>query len=158
MNSPKSINRLLFSPSKEIKGLLDRANYLNGLTHYLRSVLPKTVAPHCQVANIKMHNNSMTLVLITDSPAWSTRLRLHIPSILTHMQKHPKLKQLASIRIKTRPPEYHYSAEENIRLIPMSDSSAHIIEQAANSTQDKKLQNALLRLSRHGKNRRMKTR
>lgn len=149
MKSPKSINKLLFGPSKEIKGLLDRASYLNELTYYLRTILPETVAPHCQVANIKMDRNSMNLVLITDSPVWSTKIRFHIPVILAHMKKHRELQQLNSIRIKTRPREYRIE-EEQIRVIHMSDESAHLIAQAARSTQDKTLKAALKRLSRHG--------
>ncbi len=151
MKSPKPINKLLFGSSKEIKGLLDRASFLNQLTYYLRTILPETVAPHCQVANIKMVRNNMNLVLITDSPAWSTKVRFYLPTILAHMKKRPELQQLNSVRFKTRPREYHVE-DEQIRVVHMSNESAHLIAQAANSTQDKTLKAALKRLSNRGRN------
>ncbi|HEB63849.1 MAG TPA: DUF721 domain-containing protein [Gammaproteobacteria bacterium] len=152
MNSPKPLNKLLFGSSKEIKSLLDRASYLNELTCYLRTILPETVAPHCQIANIKMNRSGINLVLITDSPVWSTKIRFYIPAILSHMKKHKELQQLNSIRIKTRPREYHNTEEEQIRVVQMSDKSAQLIAQAANSTQDETLKAALKRLSNRGAN------
>ncbi len=146
MKPPKPINKLLFGSSKKIKSLLDRAGYLNELTRYLRTILPETIAPHCQVANIKMDRSGMNLVLITDSPVWSTKIRFYIPTILAHMKQHQELQQLRSVRIKTRPREYRIE-EEQIRVVQMSDESAHLIAQAANSTQDENLKAALKRLS-----------
>ena len=150
MKSPTPINKLLFGPSKEIKGLLDRASYLNELTYYLRTILPKTVAPHCQVANIKMNRSGMNLVLITDSPAWSTKVRFYLPTILAHMKKHQELQQLSSVRIKTRPREHHVE-DEQARVAHMSSESASLIAQAANSTQYETLKAALKRLSNRGR-------
>ncbi len=151
MNSPKPLNKLLFGSSTEIKSLLDRASYLNELTCYLCTILPANVAPHCQIANIKMNRSGINLVLITDSPAWSTKIRFYIPAILSHMKKHKELQQLNSIRIKTRPREYR-TEEEQIRVVQMSDKSAQLIAQAANSTQDETLKAALKRLSNRGAN------
>ncbi len=91
----------------------------------------------------------MNLVLITDSPAWSTKVRFYVPAILAHMQKHKALRQLTSVRIKTRPQVYHIE-EEEIRVVQMSNDSAHLIAQAASSTQDEPLKAALKRLSNRG--------
>ena len=61
-----------------------QAQKLSRYTQLLRNILPIECHNHVQVANIRNHS----LMLITDSPVWTTRLRQLSPQILQFIREN----------------------------------------------------------------------
>ena len=99
-------------------------------------------------------------MLITDSPVWTTRLRQLSPQILDFIRKNTKktdeLHSIHHIQISTR---YHSTADGPAKsstnkkhsLPSISDKTSELLLQSANSIDDPKLKNALLRIAGHNK-------
>jgi hypothetical protein len=94
--------------------ILIQAKKLTQFMQLLQNILPIECRNHVQVANIRNQN----LMLITDSPVWTTRLRQLSPQILQYIQENTssnkKTEIIHHIQISTR---YHSTT-----------SSAHIIK------------------------------
>lgn len=63
--------------------LLSQAARFDAVTHALRSILPRAMAPHVWYAGT--HGDSA--VLITDSSSWVTPLRFEQNTILLHLER-----------------------------------------------------------------------
>ncbi len=63
---------------------LQQTQKLAQFTKIIRAVLPAECLNHVKVANIR----NQTLMLVTDSPVWTTRLRQLSPQILQFVQKN----------------------------------------------------------------------
>lgn len=133
-----------------------RAQKLSQYKHLLSGVLPIECRNHVEVANIRNQN----LMLITDSPVWTTRLRQLSPQILAFIRKNTEksdeLHSIHHIQISTR---YHTSTDSPTRsssnkknsLLPISDKTSELLMQSANSIDHPKLKNALLKIAQHNK-------
>ena len=137
---------------------------LEQMTMLLKNNLPPECDGHYHVASIR----DDTVVVITDSPVWTTRLRQLSPLILqiladhmanplahsaTHSVQPNSIQQrLRHVRIVSRygPIPDHHQPTAVKRTI--SQQSRHQIAQTASYIGNKKLKNALLKISRHGKN------
>lgn len=134
---------LLTQENRGLPRLLQQAQRLQELTQTLVEALPPSVGEHCRVGNVA----SDTLTLVTDSPAWSTRLRFYTPAILAHFRQRHGL-DLRSVRVRVRPPETPREASHPVsRRITLSPHSAEIIKQTALGISDPDLKRALLRLA-----------
>lgn len=72
--------------SFELDRLLRQADDQEAWTSALRAVLPDDLAPHCWVTEVRRD----TLIVVTDHPAWATKARFSLPSVL------PSLRNLAA--------------------------------------------------------------
>jgi hypothetical protein len=143
---------------------------LEQMTLILNRNLPPECYGHYHVANIR-HD---TVIIITDSPVWTTRLRQLGPLILkiltsfqdnhqtnhqtnhlTHstltasIQPDSMQQQLHHVRIISRygpVPDHHQPAPVKRTI---SQQSCQQITQTASYISDKKLKNALLKISKH---------
>ena len=122
--------------------LLEKAAQLEVLTHQLHCCLPIAWRPHAQVANIREGE----LIILVDSPAWATRLRLHSPFILTTLSDYQNL-NIQKISIKQRPSRQP-APKSKLRARELSPESAKLLRQTADSIDDAKLKEALHCLSR----------
>jgi len=127
--------------------LRKRAQELRRLTSLLRSELPPESDGHYHVANI----HDRTVVLMTDSPVWTTRLRQLGPNILTILHNGGR-KHLLHIRVFSRPSQTvenkpSQPVKKQARLI--SRQSSQLIHQAASYIADDGLRDALLKLANH---------
>ena len=127
--------------------LRKRAEELGRLTSLLRSELPAESDGHYHVANIR----DRTVVIMTDSPVWTTRLRQLSPRILTLLQNSGR-KNLLHVRVFSRPSQAvavrpPQPAKKQPKRI--SPRSSRLIHQAASYIDDDKLRGALLRLAAH---------
>lgn len=130
--------------------LRKRAQELRRMTSLLRSELPPESDGHFHVANI----HERTVVILTDSPVWTTRLRQLGPRILTILKSSGR-NQLLHIRVISRPTQ----AVDNKPPIPpskpprrLSQQSNQLIRQAASYIADDSLRAALLKLADHTTN------
>ena len=132
--------------------LRKRARELSGLTSLLRSELPPECDGHYQVANIR----DRTVVIMTDSPVWTTRLRQLGPRVLAILQSSGR-KNLLHIRVfsrPARPPAATPVQAQTTGSQQISRQSSELITQAASFIEDDELRSALLKLAKHSADRR----
>ncbi len=144
---------------------VNQARKLAGYTQLLHKILPIECRKHVEVANIRNQN----LMLITDSPVWTTKLRQLSPQILQFLRSNPLHTgsthsalpdpMIHHIQISTR-----YNAVQNNQTIDdqreldnkkkrklhMSDKTAEVLSQSADSISHPQLKASLLRIASHG--------
>jgi hypothetical protein len=128
--------------------LKKRAQELNRLTLLLRNELPPEVDGHFSVANIR----DRTLVIMSDSPVWATRLRQLGPQIVNILQNKGK-KNLLHIQVFSRPPSSPVARPPEPPQRPartLSQQSTELINQTASYIEDEKLREAMLKLAKRG--------
>jgi len=144
---------------------LIQAKKLSRYTQLLQQILPIECRNHVEVANIRNQN----LMLITDSPVWTTRLRQLSPQILQFLRENStntdtsnnKTQIIHHIQISTRykannanqaTAHQRQASYEKKRPQPhISKKSAELLSQSANSIDHQPLKTALLKVARHGK-------
>ena len=136
--------------------ILIQAKKLTQFMQLLQNILPIECRNHVQVANIRNQN----LMLITDSPVWTTRLRQLSPQILQYIQEntssHRKTEMIHHIQISTR---YHSTTsnaetsvpERNLNKPEISEKTADLLTQSADSISHQQLKKALLKIASHSK-------
>ena len=135
-----------------------QARKLAQFTRLLHKILPVECHDHVEVANIRDQN----LMLITDSPVWTTRLRQLSPQILQFIRTNTpgndadRAQIIHHIQISTR---YHASNSEkqqalnkkNQHKLQISEKTATMLSQSADSIDDPQLKSALLKIASHAK-------
>lgn len=133
---------------------VNHAKKLSQYKHLLSGILPIECRNHVEVANIRNQN----LMLITDSPVWTTRLRQLSPQILNFIRKNSLDTDIIHhIQISTR---YHTSSDHQVQsstgknhpLPLISNKTAKLLTQSASSINHLPLKNALLKIASHSKN------
>jgi len=134
--------------------LLIQCKKLSYYTKLLQSFLPIECRNHVAVANIRDQN----LMLIADSPVWTTKLRQLSPNILQFIRENSskidKTQIIHHIQISTR---YHAATMETEqpssnmhRQKPqISEKTAELLMQSANCISDQRLKSALLKIASH---------
>ena len=127
-----------------------QARKLDQYTRILHQILPIECRNHVQIANIRQQN----LMLITDSPVWTTRLRQLCPQILQFLRENTAENGqiIHHIQISTRyqsnnAKEQKASAKKNRHKPSISEKTANLLSQSANSINDQQLKKALLRVA-----------
>lgn len=128
------------------QGILKQARKLEQWTMLLRNELPPECDGHYHVASF--HDN--TLVIVTDSPVWTTRLRQLGPLIIQTL-KNKVLLNLQHVRIISRHGPTVSNYDPPVVKHELSPQASRQIEQTAAYIQDKPLKDALLKIARHGR-------
>jgi hypothetical protein len=140
LKKPKSVKQILNSQNSGLQELLHHTQRLNTLNKQLSHLLPLPLALHCTAAAVEQE----TLVLMVDSPAWATRLRLQSPNLIKALKDF----QIKSVAVKIQP--LQKAPETTPRARPkMSCDTANLLNYLAETTSDLKLKQALQRLARH---------
>ena len=131
---------------------VNQAEKLDQYTRILQKVLPIECRGHVQVANIRQQN----LILITDSPVWTTRIRQLSPAILQFIRENNSGGEqiIHHVQISTRyqnnATDEQWQHVEKKRAIPkISEKTAELLSQSANSIDHQQLKDALLRVASH---------
>ncbi|MEE8429389.1 MAG: DciA family protein [Gammaproteobacteria bacterium] len=132
-------------PGTKYHRLWTHAQLLAELTEYLEKALPSSISGHCMVANLR----NTELVIGTDSPVWTARLRYYTPQILKHFTTHPTV-IVHRVKIRTLPITNPTAPRPHNRMRISRDSS-EILEQTARTVNDSRLQKALLKLAARAK-------
>jgi len=136
-----------------------QAKKLAKYTQLLHKILPVECHNHVEVANIRDQN----LMLITDSPVWTTRLRQLSPQILQFLRTHTpdneakRAQIIHHIQISTR---YHGSIgneqqtlnKKNRHKPKISEKTATMLSQSADSISHPQLKSALFKIASHATN------
>jgi hypothetical protein len=129
-----------------------QAQKLTQFNQLLHSFLPIEYRNHVAVANIRDQN----LMLISDSPVWTTRLRQLSPKILQFISENSSKidnTQIHHVQISTR---YHASNQQtqqsssNKHKPKISEKTAELLMQSASSINDQRLKSALIKIAGHG--------
>ena len=137
---------------------LIQAERLAYFTRLLHKILPVECRQHVEVANIRNQN----LMLITDSPVWTTRLRQLSPQILQFIRKNTPTSEknkeqiIHHVQISTRyktsnTDKQRSNVEKNKHKLQISEKTATLLSQSADSIQHQQLKSALLRIARHSR-------
>ena len=126
--------------------LVVKAQHLERLTSILSGELPSEACGHYHVAGI----DNSTLVIITDSPVWTARLRQLGPSIIKTLSNEVK-SGFQHVRIISR----HGSIIAPKQTKPiikrvLSEQSSQQLAQTAEYIKDEDLKEALLKFSKRG--------
>jgi hypothetical protein len=131
---------------------LIQAKKLNRFKQLLNDILPVECHDHVAVANVRNQN----LMLITDSPVWTTRLRQLSPQILEFIRDNTAdsgNEQIHHVQISTR---YQMSdtaqqpaEKKNKPMLQISKKTAALLSQSADSIQHRQLKASLLKIASH---------
>ncbi len=126
--------------------ILAHSRKLEQLTMLLRNALPPECDGHYHAAAI----HDSTLVIVTDSPVWTTRLRQLGPQILQILENKTPQK-LQHIRVISRHGPAVSNHEPPVIKRELSQQSSQHIAQTANYIKDEPLKEALLKIAQHGR-------
>ena len=142
MDTPTRLNRMLAREDTPAGNLLKQARWIKRLDNALQEVLPEALKSHCQTGNIR----GSDLILITDAPVWSTRLRYLAPTFLKHLNQRFSL-NLLQIKVKIRQPDSDPQPPPAPHRAALSAQTAQHLTQLADSLKDDALGAALRRLA-----------
>jgi hypothetical protein len=129
-----------------------QAQVLSQYAHLIQICLPVETFKHVNVANIR----DGSLVLVTDSPVWSTRLRHMIPQMLQTIRDNSLhlsgIQPVHQIQIKTRYQAQpaagnKHGSELKKHQRRASLSTTRLLASSASAVSDEKLKKSLLKLS-----------
>lgn len=138
---PIQMNRVLGTDS-DLAFLTAKVTEHRELLNRIRGRLPQEMAHHCLGAAA----TPGSLLLWADSSVWASRLRFTAPGLLQNL---PGIERLR-VRVLL-PPRSVGPQPKRSRPRRLSEESAILIEQLADSLQDEPLGEALRRLARAGK-------
>lgn len=141
MTKLQRFNALIGQEGATFQNTLKRAKRLQQLAPFLDQCLGPAITQHCRLANLR----GDTLILQSDSPSWSAKLRYLAPQLLDCLQQHPQLAGIKRITVRVAPRSQ--SAKRPARRLQLSSHNARIIEQLAESLKDSTLGEALKRLA-----------
>ena len=135
-----------------------QAKKLAKYTQLLHQILPIECRNHVEVANIRNQN----LMLITDSPVWTTRLRQLSPQILEFIRQNSAnndtrasdTQVIHHVQIRTRyspagSDQQHASKVAKKPVPRISTKTAEILSQSAESIGSDELRTSLLKMAKH---------
>jgi len=123
--------------------LTDKSLLQEKLNAIVLPLLPAASHSHICAANY----DNQELILVVDSPVWAARLRTQHKTI-TDQLKNKLNFPVKTFRIKFQQPVRIKSKQAKTKP-SLSNNSAKLIRQTANSIEDEELKQSLLRLSQH---------
>lgn len=125
--------------------LTRKTQVLAQIDKLIKTALPIAAHPHIHVANI--YDQEVTLV--SDTPVWSTRLRLYTQEMLYMLAQHTEY-GITNIRIRLHKSHHIQLPIQTTRPV-LSRASAELIRQTADCISDPDLKLALQQLARRNK-------
>ena len=141
--SPRHIHSLFNSGNAPTNPLQSRLETHRTLLRRIHWTLPSFMLDHCIDCALKGER----LILYTDAPAWASRLRFHLPTLMNAVQKTSCGEQVTGIDIRIITPLTH-APTRSAQLVRPSPSCIASIEQFSNSMSDPELGRAVMRLAR----------
>ena len=124
--------------------LLEKSKALQNLQNIFNSFVSAALIKHCIVANYKKE----TLVLLTDSASWSTKIRFMTPELLKQLKTTEPFTDIKKIKCKVRPKENEIAHVKKQNPITISAENARSIKTMANTIKDDRLRESLLKLAK----------
>ncbi|PCH61180.1 MAG: hypothetical protein COC05_01790 [Gammaproteobacteria bacterium] len=96
---PRSISQILHSRKGGLSDLIAGASARIELTQLVTKYLPMAMHSHCWVTTI----NDSELTIVTDSPAWASKLRYLSRDLINKLKQEPSLPTISFIKVKVSP-------------------------------------------------------
>jgi hypothetical protein len=116
------IRDLLTNSETPLGKLIAQANAIDHLNQTFQEMLDPTLIPHCRIGT---YENGI-LLLIAESAAYATRLRYHIPIILSTLRNFSQWAGIRSIQIKIKSATPERSKETVLNNPPTTLSTHNI--------------------------------
>lgn len=143
MKSSTPIYKLLRAQKGDVAELVTHARQLGHLSDIIQAMLEPSLADHCHLA----HFDGSRMVIVADSPAWATRLRFSVDTLVSQLQQYSnKFHRLSKIEVAVRP-QLPDLPQVNVVERTISVEAAQYIEESADSVEDPDLKQALQRLA-----------
>ena len=143
MKSSTPIYKLLRAQKGDVAELVTHARQLGHLSDIIQAMLEPSLADHCHLA----HFDGSRMVIVADSPAWATRLRFSIDTLVSQLQQYSnKFHRLSKIEVAVRP-QLPDLPQVNVVERTISVEAAQYIEESAAGVEDPDLKQALQRLA-----------
>lgn len=125
------IRDLLTNSETPLGKLIAQAHAIDQLDQTFQAILDPTLIPHCRIGS---YENGI-LLLITESAAYATRLRYHVPIILSTLRNFSQWAGLCSIqiKIKTPTPEKNQQPQQNNLPNTLSTQATINLKELVNS-------------------------
>lgn len=127
--------------------LLAQNGLNNELLGLVRKHLTGPTSLHCVNAQLQHE----TLIVHVDSPAWATKLRFQLGSLLPSLRKVPSLDGLQQILVRVLPGAENKSLGSAPSSAGLSEESAELIRKLASAITDDTLRASWLRLAKNTK-------
>ena len=144
MKSSTPLYKLLKAKKGDVAQLVTHARQLGHLSSIVQAMLEPPLANHCQLA----HFDGSRMVLIADTPAWASRLRFSINTLLAQLKQYSnKFHALSQIEVQVKPvlPSMPAPIKKERKL---SAEAAHCLTESAEGIEDPALKQALQRLAK----------
>jgi len=122
--------------------LVNRALQLEKLNKLVRSALPLECHPHVACAGVK----DTSLILVTDSPVWSSKIRLYSALILSMVQELGSY-QAQQIQIRQTVKKLSQQQKKPSLRRKLAPQNARLLKATAENIDDDALRNALEKLA-----------
>lgn len=143
MKSSTPIYKLLKAQKGDVAELVTHARQLGHLSSIVQAMLDSSLADHCHLA----HFDGARMVIVADSPAWATRLRFSVDTLVSQLQQYSnKFHRLSKIEVAVRPQLPDLPQGEVVER-SISVEAAQYIEESASGVSDPELKQALQRLA-----------
>jgi hypothetical protein len=138
----KQIHKLMATPGSMAR-LKQELTRQKQLLEQVRACLPATLKPQLLAAVL----TDKALTLWVNSPAWASRLRYLAPQLMRQLRQQGLA--IEHLHPRIIPPRAAMQPSRRRRVAGLSEKSAEILRQTAESLEAGPLREALRRLSRH---------
>lgn len=143
-----------FLKKDELHYLLSKIRENEVLNKHVIPMLDHEIRNGTQVVNTNNHQ----LILLTLNAAIATHIRFNKGSILAKFKKHPLLKRFTDIHCKVRPQTSTYlpnrlnpTQKVKRKMALLSEETSAVILDIAESIEDPKLRDVMVRIAKHRK-------
>jgi len=141
-----SLRELLDDPLSPVGRLMAAGRRLARADRALEAALDPSLRGHVTVARVSRDS----VILVADSPVWSSRVRFQSPAVLEHLRRELGAPGLARVQVLTRPRESVPPPRAPVATAPrLTERSAALVERVAQDTDNPALRRSLLRICRH---------
>ncbi len=137
----------LETATHDLKFIFNKIKAIQLIQQKVSSYLDPVLAKHCQVANIAENK----LILLAANGSVATQVRYSTNEILNKFRQDPALQHIKHIECKVRPAVPAKTTDNNkaYQIAPLSQDTAVIVRELAETIEDKKLRDIMLRIAEH---------
>lgn len=141
---PVNLEHILTHPDGALANIIQAYRHTKAIESAFKKLAPPEIAKHCRIG--LFHKNA--LLLQVNSSAWAAKLRLHKADLLRALRQAPEFIGLARIDITIAATETKTKkvTTQSTKPKPIPKAAIEIARHWAQSTDDKELQQHLLKL------------
>lgn len=146
-DSSKKADAWMQADKTDLRGIFEKAKRLEEINRRLGKYMDNNTAALCHVANIVADR----LVLIAANGSIATQIRFQANDLLRKFRQDDLLKNIQHVDCKVHPgvsmPVQRPQKHKGSKMQPLSQESARIMQEIAETIQDPKLKASMLRIA-----------